>query len=257
MTCKHPQHCAPRRATCWSSSIRPPAGGAAGGCDATLARLARPAAEVDLQADRRARRRRSASRAASGGPAAGAGRPRWSIAGGDGTINEAVNGLCPAGRCRRLSLALRAARHRQRAGQRDRPRHAPAAIARAIADGAAGAAYRARPANGRCFTIMAGVGFDAHVVANAHLRLKRLFGKGAYVVESLRQLGRFPLPALPRDGRRRRPTTPPRSIVAKRPLLWRPLRLRARGPASRPAGVPCLPVRRAAAAGPCSATRWP
>jgi diacylglycerol kinase family enzyme len=41
---------------------------------------------------------------------------------------------------------------------------------------------------------MAGVGFDAHVVANVSLRLKRRLGKGAYVLESLRQLFRFGFP---------------------------------------------------------------
>ena len=41
---------------------------------------------------------------------------------------------------------------------------------------------------------MAGVGFDAHVVANVSPRLKRVVGKGAYVVETLRQLWRFSFP---------------------------------------------------------------
>jgi diacylglycerol kinase (ATP) len=42
--------------------------------------------------------------------------------------------------------------------------------------------------------MMAGVGFDAHVVAGVSPRLKRLLGKGAYVLEMLRQLFRFPFP---------------------------------------------------------------
>lgn len=49
-------------------------------------------------------------------------------------------------------------------------------------------------ANGRRFTMMAGAGFDAHVVACVDLRLKRRLGKGAYIAESLRQLRRFPYP---------------------------------------------------------------
>ena len=40
--------------------------------------------------------------------------------------------------------------------------------------------------------MMAGVGFDAHVVAGVSTRLKRAVGKGAYVLETLRQLVRFP-----------------------------------------------------------------
>ena len=41
---------------------------------------------------------------------------------------------------------------------------------------------------------MAGVGFDAHVVANVSPWLKRLIGKGAYVAETLRQLACFSFP---------------------------------------------------------------
>ena len=54
--------------------------------------------------------------------------------------------------------------------------------------------YRPGLANGRGFLVMAGAGFDAHVVANVSPRLKRLLGKGAYVLETLRQLGRFSFP---------------------------------------------------------------
>jgi len=43
--------------------------------------------------------------------------------------------------------------------------------------------------------MMAGVGFDAHVVAGIAPRTKRLLGKGAYVLEMLRQLRRFPFPS--------------------------------------------------------------
>jgi diacylglycerol kinase family enzyme len=39
---------------------------------------------------------------------------------------------------------------------------------------------------------MAGAGFDAHVVANVSLGLKRRIGKLAYVWEAVRQLFRFP-----------------------------------------------------------------
>jgi diacylglycerol kinase family enzyme len=69
----------------------------------------------------------------------------------------------------------------------------PAVVARTIAQGASERAYVGL-ANGRCFTAMAGVGFDAHVVANVDLGLKRRIGKGAYVLESLRQLFRFRFP---------------------------------------------------------------
>ena len=114
-------------------------------------------------------------------------------AGGDGTINEVVNGLAavravgpappplavlPLGTANVLAAEIGLD-------------PAPAAVAHTILAGPA------RPvtvgmANGRCFTVMAGVGFDAHVVAGVSLRLKRLLGRGAYLVETLRQLHRFP-----------------------------------------------------------------
>ncbi len=49
-------------------------------------------------------------------------------------------------------------------------------------------------ANGRRFVMMAGVGFDAHVVANIDLTLKRRTGKLAYVVETLLQGLRYGFP---------------------------------------------------------------
>jgi YegS/Rv2252/BmrU family lipid kinase len=115
------------------------------------------------------------------------------IAGGDGTINEAVNGLLSAGGDGASSMALVPLGTANVLANEIGLATAPAAVARAIARGASVRAY-VGVANGRCFTAMAGAGFDAHVVANVSLRLKRLLGKGAYVLESLRQLWRFPFP---------------------------------------------------------------
>lgn len=115
------------------------------------------------------------------------------IAGGDGTINEAVNGLLSAGGGGASSMALVPLGTANVLANEIGLATAPAAVARAIARGVSVRAY-VGVANGRCFTAMAGAGFDAHVVANVSLRLKRLFGKGAYVMESLRQLWRFPFP---------------------------------------------------------------
>ncbi|MEX0758134.1 MAG: diacylglycerol kinase family protein, partial [Tistlia sp.] len=69
----------------------------------------------------------------------------------------------------------------------------PAAVARAILEGVA------RPvalgeANGRAFCLMAGVGFDARVVARVDGRLKKRLGKLAYVVQTLRQLAVYDFP---------------------------------------------------------------
>lgn len=46
-------------------------------------------------------------------------------------------------------------------------------------------------ANGRRFTMMAGVGFDASVVEGVSLPLKRHIGKGAYIVEAGRCFARL------------------------------------------------------------------
>jgi YegS/Rv2252/BmrU family lipid kinase len=108
---------------------------------------------------------------------------RLVVAGGDGTINEALNGLegptpplaiVPLGTANVLA-------HELGLGRR------AASVAAAIAEG--------RPrdvtlglVNGRRFSMMAGVGFDAHVVRDVDSKLKRAIGKGAYALETLRQL---------------------------------------------------------------------
>ncbi len=114
------------------------------------------------------------------------------VAGGDGTINEAVNGLLAGadGTARLPSLALVPLGIANVLAQEIGLAITPEAIASTIAGGTASRAWIGR-ANGRCFTMMAGVGFDAHVVAGVRPRLKRMLGKGAYVLESLRQLFRF------------------------------------------------------------------
>ena len=69
----------------------------------------------------------------------------------------------------------------------------PAAIAATIMDGAVRRVHLGRiETNGavRRFSMMVGVGFDAWVVARIDLRMKRLFGKGAYVATALAQLWR-------------------------------------------------------------------
>ncbi|QRM31063.1 diacylglycerol kinase family protein [Microvirga sp. VF16] len=109
------------------------------------------------------------------------------VAGGDGTINEATNGLMawegasvlalgiiPIGTTNVLARDLRI------------PRQADA-LARLLAHG------RTREihvgcANGRYFSLMCGVGMDAHIVNRTSLRLKKRIGKLAYVLQGLREL---------------------------------------------------------------------
>jgi YegS/Rv2252/BmrU family lipid kinase len=115
---------------------------------------------------------------------------RLVVAGGDGTINEAVNGLLRANQP--LPLAILPM------GTANVLAHELGLMPFARAVKAAGAARLAqiRPgrANGRHFTMMVGAGLDAHVVAAMRPGLKRLFGRQAYVLETLRQLFRFRFP---------------------------------------------------------------
>ena len=108
----------------------------------------------------------------------------WDVvaaAGGDGTINEVINGLygaevplaiVPMGTANVLAAEIGIAANAE-------------VIARTIASG------EIRPihlgvVNDRLFVMMAGAGFDAKVVASVSSRLKRILGKGAFVLETLR-----------------------------------------------------------------------
>ena len=66
-------------------------------------------------------------------------------------------------------------------------------MARTIAQGPARPVALGQ-ANGRLFSVVLGAGFDAHVVAGVDTGLKRRIGKGAYLWEVIRQLGRFGFP---------------------------------------------------------------
>lgn len=114
-------------------------------------------------------------------------------AGGDGTINEVANGLMAA-KGPVPSLAIIPLGTANVLAQEIGLKGGARAIAAAIA------ANKSRPihpgrANGRHFLMMAGVGFDAHVVANVSLALKRRTGKIAYVCETLAQALRYGFPA--------------------------------------------------------------
>lgn len=101
------------------------------------------------------------------------------VAGGDGTINEVINGLA-GGRARLALIPLGTAN--VLAAELGLPGDADA-LARIAAGGAVRAIHlgEAQLAGGvRRFSMMAGVGFDAHVVANVPPGLKRATGKLAY-----------------------------------------------------------------------------
>ena len=115
--------------------------------------------------------------------AAGAARGRAAaviVAGGDGTINEALNGmagtplglgLIPVGTANVLAHELGIGASLDRA-------------ARALVGGRC-RAIRLGRVDGRYFAMMAGVGFDAAVVAGIDPAIKRRFGKGAYALAGL------------------------------------------------------------------------
>lgn len=109
------------------------------------------------------------------------------VAGGDGTINEAANGLAenpaapalgviPLGTANVFAIELGLPRHPVRLAER-----LALAPARPIVPGRV---------NGRLFLMMASVGFDSRVVAGIDPELKRRLGKGAYVWQSLVELAR-------------------------------------------------------------------
>lgn len=108
------------------------------------------------------------------------------VAGGDGTINEVVNGLRPDAPPLAVIPLGTANVFAREIGL---PR-APAGLAAVLAWGAP-MAIRCATANGRRFVQMAGIGFDARVVEAVDPRLKRRLGKLAYGLEILHQWGRY------------------------------------------------------------------
>jgi YegS/Rv2252/BmrU family lipid kinase len=129
------------------------------------------------------------------------------VCGGDGTINEVVNGLAPSqiplgilpgGTANILARELRLPRSPLRAA-RQLANWSP----RRIALGRAwwsGAESRQDGSNSsaevlsRYYASVAGIGFDAHIVYRLSSRLKLGFGVAGYVMEALRQLLRYSFP---------------------------------------------------------------
>jgi diacylglycerol kinase (ATP) len=149
--------------------------------DAVIDALTRRGAEVTLRATAC---RGDAERLA--GEASADAFDRLVVAGGDGTINEAINGL----RDSRLPVALvPLGTANVLAAELDLPEGAEQ-LAAAIFAGAPRDVAIGR-VNGRAFTMMAGIGFDAHVVQRVSLHLKRRVGKLAYVIATLARLMRY------------------------------------------------------------------
>jgi YegS/Rv2252/BmrU family lipid kinase len=103
------------------------------------------------------------------------------VAGGDGTLNEVLEGVAntsvplgilPAGTANVLATEMGLGHNIERAAAM-----LPECVAHRIAVGRLDGASKPR-----YFLSMAGIGFDAHIVYNLSDSLKRLLGKGAYWV---------------------------------------------------------------------------
>ncbi|MBK8160839.1 MAG: diacylglycerol kinase family lipid kinase [Rhodospirillaceae bacterium] len=116
------------------------------------------------------------------------------VAGGDGTIGEAINGLVSANPQTPMPIGLIPMGTANVLAAEIGLTVNPDAIAAAL-DARRTQAIHVGLANGRAFTLMAGVGVDAHVVAGLDVALKRRIGKGAYIVGAVKQLFRFGFPA--------------------------------------------------------------
>jgi diacylglycerol kinase (ATP) len=133
------------------------------------------------------------------------------VCGGDGTINEVINGLAcsgvplgvlPGGTANTLAKELRLPHHLcEAAGQV--PRWSPRRIALGRATWQVRAPHEVGTASPdppvlchRHFVSMAGVGFDAHIVHQLSSRLKMSWGVAGYVLEAFRQLVRYPFPSI-------------------------------------------------------------
>jgi diacylglycerol kinase (ATP) len=116
-------------------------------------------------------------------------------AGGDGTIAEVANGLMGSG-ARLGVIPLGTAN--VLAHELGLP-FAPKSVAAALAFGRTCTLWPGQ-ATGRdrtrLFVQMVGVGFDAHVVHQLPFPLKKVLGKGAYVVQSMRELIRYKFPPI-------------------------------------------------------------
>ncbi len=128
--------------------------------------------------------------------AAAAGAPMVVAAGGDGTIAEIAQGLAgsstwlgvlPLGTANVLAAELGLPTHPLDAASvlaSGRPRRIHPGLAH-FADGSS-----------RLFVQMLGAGFDAAVVRHLNLAVKRRLGRGAYVLQTLRELARYRFPQI-------------------------------------------------------------
>jgi diacylglycerol kinase (ATP) len=112
-------------------------------------------------------------------------------AGGDGTINEVVNGMAfsdvplgvlPAGTANVLACELGIGKSMERAAEE---------LADSVLERVAiGSITNGTPDSQRYFLLMAGAGLDADIVYHLNARVKEVFGKVAYWIGGFSKLGR-------------------------------------------------------------------
>lgn len=123
-------------------------------------------------------------------------------AGGDGTMNEVLNGLMSLPVSERPPLGIIPLGTANVLALEIQQKLSPDAIAQTLAYGQPQPVHLAlvqpliQRAPARYIMLMAGAGFDAHVVENVRLGLKRHTGKMAYVVETFWQALRYSFPRL-------------------------------------------------------------
>ncbi len=124
------------------------------------------------------------------------------VSGGDGTINEVINGMVPgkvtlgilpSGTANILAKELGLPHDPVRAA-RQLPKWSPRRIALGQATWPAGTLAPISKVQRRYFLSVAGIGFDAYVVHKLSLAWKMSLGVGAYLGETLRQALRYSFP---------------------------------------------------------------
>jgi YegS/Rv2252/BmrU family lipid kinase len=116
------------------------------------------------------------------------------VAGGDGTVNEVINGLAARGQSA-PALGIVPLGTANVLAHELGLRLSAAAIARTMTSGRPLLVQPGQATNGgtdaRCFSLMAGAGFDAKVVAGVSAPFKRRWGRAAYLWRSLVEALRY------------------------------------------------------------------
>jgi diacylglycerol kinase (ATP) len=138
------------------------------------------------------------------------------VCGGDGTINEAVNGIArstvplgvlPGGTANIIANELRLP-HNLLQAARELPGWKPRRIALGLVRGTTAPLPRSQAAVQRYFLSVAGIGYDAYVIRKLTFGFKMALGVVAYVLEGVKQVMHYSFPPLVcrTDGREIRAT---------------------------------------------------